>query len=105
MIFLISINIALTLYIFINKRKNRRNYKNRLRIACLAMDLLEFQILQMKKKEIFLEEDNNKSIDILEGISILLERMCMEEVPESIEKFGVDDWYRYSNFKRFNKFF
>ena len=54
-----------------------------------------------KKKQ----EDNNKSIDILEGISILLERMCMEEVPESIEKFGVDDWYRYSNFKRFNKFF
>lgn len=67
------------------------------------MDLLEFQILEIKKKEINLEEDNNKLIDILEGIGILLERMCMEEVPDTIEKFGVDDWYKYSNFKRFDK--
>lgn len=67
------------------------------------MDLLEFQILQIKNKEVNLEKDNNKLIDILEGIGILLERMCMEEVPDTIEKFGVDDWYRYSNFERFDK--
>ena len=67
------------------------------------MDLLEFQILEIKNKELNLEKDNNKLIDILEGIGILLERMCMEEVPDTIEKFGVDDWYRYSNFERFDK--
>ena len=67
------------------------------------MDLLEFQILEIKNKQINLEEDTNKLIDILEGIGILLDRMCMEEVPDTIEKFVVDDWYRYSNFERFHE--
>lgn len=103
---LILIIIALGIYILAIKRANKKNTENRIRILLLVMDLLDFQINKIKQKECGLEEQediDDKLIGILDGVSILAERMCSDKVPEKIERFGVDDWFLYSSFKHFKE--
>lgn len=97
LIILLIIIISLISYIFVEKKRNKKNFENRIKLLCLTMDFIDFQIMKTKENN-----TDDELLEILRGVLVLLERTTMYEVPEKIENFGVVDWYKYSNFKYLN---